>query len=67
LRLTLRHFLAALKIAARLSILGLTLGESIRCKLLLGMAVVLASRSKPSHLQHRPRSSESSVHAQGYS
>jgi hypothetical protein len=34
---TLSQFRIALKIAARLSMLGLPLGDSIRCRLLLGL------------------------------
>jgi hypothetical protein len=33
--------------AARLSMLGLPFGESIRCRLLLGMDVTVAKCSKP--------------------
>src|SRR5882757_1165184 len=45
---TLRRLPIAPKMAARLSMLGLPLGESMRCRLLLGVAVIFANCSKPS-------------------
>ena len=46
-KLTCSFSRTALKIAARLSMLGLPVGDNIRCKLLLGLAVRVASCSKP--------------------
>jgi addiction module HigA family antidote len=46
LRLTLRHFLIASKIAAKLSMLGLPFGDSILWRLLLGVAVTLRTTTR---------------------
>jgi hypothetical protein len=49
---TLSRFPTAPNIAARLSMLGLPLGDSIRCRLLLGLAVSVANSSNPKVAQN---------------
>ena len=60
-RLTFRRSRMAWKLTARLSMLGMPVGERMRCRLLLGLAVNVARCSKPIVALIRSRSSTRAI------